>query len=147
MALAPVNVALQSVVRVRFGSRSSKRAAKMLVDRLQQELGDVGRVVLRRNHTDEETDKVIVGLEYFDSVVQLCDEAVWTGKPGDDPADKQWMNQPTQLLAGLLVDLLSHTDAERQAQEGVGQKSELYGIMGSVLFGLTGVAYWYIMYD
>lgn len=137
----------QSAVRVRFGSRESRRAAKLLVDHLQIKVGDAARVVLRRNHADEETDKVIVGLEFFDTAVQLCEESLWSGSPpSDNPADKVWMEKPTQLVADLLVDMLAQADVERRAGEGVGDASELHVLLASALVGLIGVAYWYIVY-
>ena len=86
-----------AVVRVRFGSRESKRAAKRLVDHLTEQLGDVARVVLRRNHLDEESPLVIVAVEYFGVGVHLSNDSIWTGGP-NSPDDDRWVAHNCTLM-------------------------------------------------
>jgi hypothetical protein len=78
-------------VRIRYGDRQSKVAAQMLVVKMQEEFGDEVRVVLRRNHDDEDSPRVFLGLDFFGVSMQLSEPVLWSDEPAD-VEQKEWMN-------------------------------------------------------
>lgn len=131
------------VVRVRFGSRTSKAFARALVAHFELELGSAARVVLRRNHEDEGSTKLVVGVEFFSTSVQYFDESVWSGGPAH-LLDKQWMEKPAKLVADLLVDMLATSAANET--ESLGTGAEIFGLLLSLSVGVLGCAFWWITY-
>jgi hypothetical protein len=151
------------VVRVRFGSRTSKAFARALVAHFELELGSAARVVLRRNHEDEGSTKLVVGVEFFSTSVQYFDESVWSGGPAH-LLDKQcgvvprtrslgknsdwracphifrWMEKPAKLVADLLVDMLATSAANET--ESLGTGAEIFGLLLSLSVGVLGCAFW-----
>ena len=78
-------------IRIRYGDRESKVAAQLLVTRMQEEFGDEVRVVMRRNHDDEDSPRVVVGLDFFGVSMQLTEPTLWSGQP-EDVEEKEWMD-------------------------------------------------------
>jgi hypothetical protein len=87
-------------VRIRYGDRESKVAAQLLLARMQEEFGDEVRVVLRRNHDDENSPGVVVGLEFFGVSVQLSEPMLWSGQPAD-VEQKEWMDPAVRSIRSV----------------------------------------------
>jgi len=102
-------------IRIRYGDRESKVAAQLLVTRMQEEFGDEVRVVMRRNHDDEDSPRVVVGLDFFGVSMQLTEPTLWSGQP-EDVEEKEWMDPavrtpipPPSLASYLDAALSRHT--------------------------------------
>lgn len=85
-------------IRIRYGDRQSKASAQLLVTRMQEEFGDEVRVVLRRNHDDQDSPRVVVGFEFFGVSMQLSEPALWSSQPQDGDEQKEWMDPPVRTM-------------------------------------------------
>lgn len=109
-ALLPL--AATPCVRIRYGDRQSKVAAQMLVVKIQEEFGDEVRVVLRRNHDDEDSPRVLLGLDFFGVSMQLSEPVLWSGEPAD-VEQKEWMDPAVCNTRATSACTCSSLDLER----------------------------------
>ena len=116
----------------------------MLVTKMGEEFGNEARVVLRRNHDDEESPKVIVGLDFFGISVQQSESNLWTGQPDTEQTD--WLELPVERVADLLLELAEQdtpqVDAAELTVETEYEELVMLGISAAI--GISGLAVWWL---
>lgn len=139
---APLPLSATPCIRIRYGNRESKVAASMLVTKMGEEFGNEVRVVLRRNHDDEESPKVIVGLDFFGISVQQSESNLWTGQPETSAEQAEWMELPVERVADLLLELAEQdtpqADAADISMETEYEELVMLGVSAAI--GFSGLA-------